>query len=111
MAELLRDNLEAQRKGHPAGTRKHLFIHSSSPEARSPGHRNLGAVLWGVYGGGGERVPGAYPQALVYQTLMVREARRCGDRGGLTYDSFFRPQMAGEWRGEEWGRLNPICSR
>ena len=55
-------------------------------------------------------VASKYPHThkiLAYHTLMVQEARRCGGRGWLTYDCFFRQQMAGDWRGEEWGRLNP----
>jgi hypothetical protein len=55
-------------------------------------------------------VASEYPELLnllAYQTLIVREARRCGGWGWLTYDTVFRQQMAGEWRGEDWGRLNP----
>ena len=52
-----------------------------------------------------------YPERVVhllaYQTLIIREARRCGGRGWLSYDTIFRQQMIGEWRGEAWGRLNP----
>ena len=48
-----------------------------------------------------------YPERVHYQTLIIREARRCGAKGWLSYDSYFRQQMAGEWKGDEWGRLNP----
>ena len=51
-------------EGHPAGASRHIVINSSSPEARSPRHPKLGAVLRGVHGSDGQRVPGAYPQAL-----------------------------------------------
>ena len=48
-----------------------------------------------------------YPERVVhllaYQTLIIREARRCGGRGWLSYDTIFRQQMIGEWRGEAWG--------
>ena len=55
-------------------------------------------------------VASKYPERvhklMAYQTLIVREARRCGGKGWLSYDSSFCQQMAGEWRGEEWGRLS-----
>ena len=51
--------------------------------------------------------PERIQKLLSYQTLIVREARRCGGRGWLSYDAYLRQQMAGEWKGDEWGRLNP----
>ena len=45
---------------------------------------------------------------LAYLILIIREARRCGGKGWLSYDSYFWQQMAGDWRGEEWRRLNPF---
>ena len=56
-------------------------------------------------------VASAYPERvqklLAYQTLIIREARRFGGKGWLSYDSYFWQQMAGEWQEEAWGRLNP----
>lgn len=52
------------------------------------------------------KFPERVQKSLAYQTLIVREARRCGGRGWLSYDALFRQQMVGEWWGDEWGRLN-----
>ena len=107
MAKLLRDNLEAQRRG---GWQE---MPSSSASGLSRQRREVPDLLswvqcFGVYTA---VVASQYPERvqklLAYQTLMVREARRCGGKGWLSYDSYFRQQMVGEWRGDEWGRLNP----
>ncbi len=37
-------------------------------------------------------------QLLTYQTLIGREAKRCGGKGWLVYDSMFRQQVAGTRR-------------
>lgn len=44
-------------------------------------------------------------QLLAYQTLIVREAQRCGGRGWLVYDSYFRQQVVGN-KHADWSRLN-----
>ena len=44
-------------------------------------------------------------QLLAYQTLIVREARRCGGKGWLAYDSYFRQQAVGDDKAD-WSRLN-----
>ena len=107
MSELLRDNLEAQRRGalqEPGG---------SSPASASRSRREVPDLLswvqcFGVYTAVvADKYPERVKKLLAYQTLIVREARRCGGKGWLSYDSYFRQQMAGDWKGEEWGRLNP----
>ena len=45
-------------------------------------------------------------ELLAYQTLIVREARRCGGRGWLAYDTMFRQQAAGNPE-VDWSKLNP----
>ena len=40
---------------------------------------------------------------MAYQTLMVREARRCGGKGWLAYDSYFRQQAVGDDKAD-WSR-------
>ena len=107
MAELLRDNLEAQRRG---GWQD---MPSSSASGLSRQRREVPDLLswvqcFGVYTAVvASRYPERVQKLLAYQTLMVWEARRCGGKGCLSYDSYFRQQMAGEWRNDEWGRLNP----
>ena len=107
MAELLRDNLEAQRRG---GWQE---MPSSSASGLSRQRREVPDLLscvqcFGVYTAVvASRYPERVQKLLAYQILMVREARLCGGKGWLSYDSYFRQQMAGEWRGDEWGRLNP----
>ena len=44
-------------------------------------------------------------QLLAYQTLIVWEARRCGGKGWLAYDSYFRQQAVGDDKAD-WSRLN-----
>ena len=53
-------------------------------------------------------VVSAYPermkQLIAYQTLIVREARRCGGKGWKAYDSIFHQQMAGDTMANSWNR-------
>ena len=109
MSELLRDNLEAQRRGamrDPASA-------ASSVGGTGRLRREVPDLLswvqcFGMYTAVvGSKFPERVPKLLAYQTLIIREARRCGGRGWLSYDTYFRQQMVGEWKGEEWGRLNP----
>ena len=44
-------------------------------------------------------------QLLAYQTLIVRESRRCGGKGWLAYDAMFRQQVAGNDQAD-WSKLN-----
>jgi hypothetical protein len=102
MAELLRDNLEAERRGV-------LQDASSSSSSSSQGcsRREVPDLLSWVQCFAAV-VASEYPErVLKLLAYQVREARRCGGWGWLTYDTVFCQQMAREWRGEEWGRLNP----
>ena len=105
MAELLRDNLEAQRRG--------ALQDAPSSTGVSRSRREVPDLLswvqcFSIYTA---VMASAFPERvhklLAYQTLIIREARRYGGKGWLAYDSFFRQQMSGEWQGEAWGRLNP----
>ena len=110
MSELLRDNLEAQRRGvfqeQSAGT-------LSVPAVGNRIRREVPDLLswvqcFGIYTAVlASKYPERVQKLLAYQTLIIREARRCGGKGWLSYDTYFRQQMVGEWRGDEWGRLNP----
>ena len=51
------------------------------------------------------KFPGKMKQLLAYQTLIIREARRCGGKGWLAYDSYFRQQAVGD-DSLDWSKLN-----
>ena len=105
MAELLHDNLEAQRRG---------VIQESSTISGDikRGRREIPDLLSWVqcFGTYMAVVTSAQPtksrELLAYQTLIVREARRCGGRGWLAYDTMFRQQAAGNLD-VDWSKLNP----
>ena len=88
MAELMRDNLEAQRRAGAASS-------STPPTPRS---RTYMAVVTSKF-------PHRIKELLAYQTLIVREARRCGGKGWLAYDAHFRQQVVGD-ESADWSRLN-----
>eukprot|EP00731_Ephydatia_muelleri_P012358 Em0006g1252a len=105
MAELLRDNLEADRRD--AGT-----LSSEGGGVRRTGSRREVPDLlswvqcFGVYiGVVASRQPEKVKQLLAYQTLIIREARRLGGRGWLAYDSMFR-QQAAVLQSTDWSKLN-----
>ena len=84
MAELLRDNLEAQRRG---GWQE---LPSSSASGLSHQRREVPDLLswvqcFGIYTAVvASRYPERIQKLLAYQTLMVREARGCGGNGWLS---------------------------
>ena len=86
MAELLQDNLEAQRRG---------ALQDTSPASASVSRfcrEVLDLLNWvqcfGIYTA---VVASAFPERvqklLAYLTLIVQESRRCGGKGWLSYDS------------------------
>ena len=105
IAELLRDNLEAQRRG---------VIQESSTISGdiNRGRREIPDLLSWVqcFGTYMAVVTSTQPtksrELLAYQTLIVREARRCGGRGWLAYNTMFRQQAAGNLD-VDWSKLNP----
>ena len=106
MAELLRDNLEAQRRSssQPASC-------SSTGSNPSRSRREISDLLswvqcFGIYiAVVTSKQPERMRQLMAYQTLMVREARRCGGKGWLAYDSYFRQQAVGDDKAD-WSRIN-----
>ena len=92
MAELLRDNMEVERRRHAtegeggsgAGTSSRREI----PDLLSWLHcfSLYAAVVC-------ERYPNKARELWAYQALIVSEHRRCGGRGWLLYDSAFRQQV------------------
>ena len=105
MAELLRDNLEADRRvqGREAknadGSTSRLASRREVPDLLS------WVQCFGVYVCVvASRHPGRIRQLLAYQTLIVREARRLGGKGWQAYDSLFRQQAAVS--SMDWSKLN-----
>ena len=89
MADLLRDNLEAQRRCTSQSS-------GSPPLGAAPtsrGRREIPDLLSWVQCFGTyiavvtSQNPERMRQLVAYQTLIVREARRCGGKGWLAYDS------------------------
>ena len=79
-----------------------LNCHPCEEQARDTGCSQLGAVLRHLHGG---KYPERVRQLLAYQTLIVCEARRCGAKGWLAYDSYFRQQVVGDEKAD-WSKLN-----
>ena len=104
MAELLRDNLEAQRRATSSITQ------SPSPTAQKYRREVPDLLSWvQCFGTDMAVITSKYPdrvrQLLAYQMLIIREARRCGGRGWLAYDSYFRQQVVGN-ESADWSKLN-----
>ena len=100
MAELLRDNMEWERR--------QSISESAGPKS---GRREVPDLLswitcFGIYASViCNKSPGKAKQFLAYQTLILREARRCGGKGWQTYDSMFRQQVANK-PDADWSVLN-----
>jgi hypothetical protein len=90
MAELLRDNMEAERRRAGMGS-------EATPRAS---RREIPDMLswlhcFSLYAAVvGSRYPEKMKDLLAYQALMIAEHRRCGGRGWLLYDSAFRQQIS-----------------
>ena len=103
MAELLRDNLEAYRR---AGSSQSNQSTSGGRSRREIPHLLSWVQCFGVYMAVvTSKFPMRIRELLAYQTLIVREARRCGGRGWLAYDTHFRQQVVGD-NSVDWSRLN-----
>ena len=104
MAELLRDNLEAVRRRAPYdGAAESLQPKKSRREV--PDLLSWVQCFGTCVGVIASKYPARVQQLLAYQTLIVREARRCGGNGWQTYDSMFRQQVVGQ-KNADWSRLN-----
>ncbi len=109
MAELLRDNIEADRRrnaidpSHSCG--------AGGLGGTRPARREIPDILswiqcFGVYiCVVASKHPEKVPQLLAYQTMLIREARRCGGSGWTGYDTMFRLQAASD-KGVDWSKLN-----
>ena len=100
MAELLRDNMEANRH--------HDGRELPSGESRRPRQKVPDLLSWAqcfsTYVG---VVTRQNPEGDVrYLTTVVREARRCGSRGWREYDAMFRQLAANSLDPVDWSRVN-----
>ena len=94
MAELLKDNMEAERRrwraegGQPQGHFTQRTPRREIPDVLSwlQCFNLYAAVVTSEH-------PEKTRELLAYQALMISEARRCGGRGWLLYDAAFRQQI------------------
>ena len=105
MVELLRDNVEAVRRG----SLQEGPI-ASQPHTKKTRREVPDLLSWvqcfGTYMGViASKYPSWVYQFFAYQTLIVREARRCGGNSWQTYDSMFRQQVVGQ-ANADWSKLN-----
>ena len=108
MAELLRDNIEADRRRSLQGSAAAVC---SLISGKAGGRREIPDIMSWVQCFGtyacvlSDKFPHLVRQLWAYQTLMVREARRCSGQGWRDYDAMFR-QQAGSAEELEWDKLN-----
>ena len=105
MAELLRNNIEAERRRS-----KENGASTSNVQAAQSRREVLDILSWvqcvGMYTAIVLQVnPEKFQQLLAYQTMLLREARRCGGAGWQTYDTMFRQQVANSLSAD-WSKLN-----
>jgi hypothetical protein len=92
MAELLRDNMELERR---KASRESTLALGIQPSRREVPDLISWVQCFGVYAAVvTAKHPDRILQLLAYQTMVVREARRCGGRGWQSYDAMFRQQAA-----------------
>ena len=106
MAELLRDNLEAQRRAASMAQSPPMSAATPTKHRREIPDLLSWVQCFGTYMAVlTSKFPQHMKELLAYQTLIVREARRCGGKGWLAYDSYFRQQVVGD-ESADWSRLN-----
>ena len=100
MADLLQDNLEADRRRATAQRGQAKATWREVPDLLS------WAQCFSVYVGVVVKHPHRVKQLLVYQATILREARRCGGNGWRAYYVMFR-KLAVTDDTIDWLRLNP----
>jgi hypothetical protein len=92
MADLFRDNMELERR---KASRESTLALGIQPSRREVPDLISWVQCFGVYAAVvTAKHPDRILQLLAYQTMVVREARRCGGRGWQSYDAMFRQQAA-----------------
>ena len=103
MAELLRDNIEADRR---KGAQREVAGESQKRSRREVPDILSWIQCFGIYVSViASKFPKKVPHMLAYQTMVVREARRCGGGGWAAYDTAFQQQAATDPRCD-WSQLN-----
>ena len=111
MAELLRDNIKADRRRTVQGGAGVAAAVCSWMTGKPSGRREVPDILswaqcFSTYACVlGEKYPQKVRELWAYLSLIVREARRCGGNGWRDYDNMFR-QQASSAAELEWGKLN-----
>ena len=104
MAELLRDNIEAERRAS-------VVEGQNPPKAAHTARREIPDLLSWVQCFGtfiaimASVYPGKVRQLLAYQTLIIREGRRLGGNGWRSYNTMFRQQAALD-PAVDWSKIN-----
>lgn len=105
MAELLRDNMELERRRDTREVSSNAFGLNQQPNRREVPDLLSWVQCFGMYAA---VLSSSYPERVqelyAYQTMIVREARRCGGKGWLSYDQMFRQHAA--VRATDWSKLN-----
>ena len=95
MAELLRDNMEVERRRASREVTSTNLGLGAQPSRREVPDLISWVQCFGVYAAVvSAKHPDRMLQLLAYQTMVVREARRCGGHGWQSYDAMFRQQAA-----------------
>ena len=102
MSELLRDNIEVERRRGVQG--------EGSSTSKTPRREIPDILSWiqcfGIYVSVmASKFPERVPNMLAYQTTLVREACRCGGGGWIAYDMAFQQQAATDPECD-WSKLN-----
>ena len=113
MSELLKDNIEADRRRslQDQGAAAAALMCSVWMSGKSGGRREVPDILSWVQCFAtyacvlGEAHPEKTKELWAYMSLIVREARRCGGSGWREYDGMFR-QQAPSAINLEWGKLD-----
>ena len=113
MAELLKENLEADRgrSAQDGGATATALVCSAWMSGRASGRREVPDIISWIQCFAhyacvlGEAHPTKSRELWAYMSLIVREARRCGGNGWREYDSMFRQQAASAME-LEWSKLD-----
>ena len=106
MADLLRDNLEADRRRATAQRGAQQQGQAKATRLEVPDLLSWAQCFSEYVGVAAEKHPHRVKQLLAYQATILREARRCGGNGWRAYDAMFW-QLAATDDTIDWSRLNP----
>ena len=104
MADLLRDNIEVDRRRTAQGGDMQPATKLQRREI--PDVSSWAQCFCSYIGIVVEESPERTKQLLAYLATVLREARRCGGEGWRSYDAMFR-QLAATDATMDWSRLNP----